>query len=222
MLAVGLDGWRNGWIGIALERGRFVAADSFSDVTAAAVAFAGASVFAIDIPIGLPAAGHRRADLEARRLLGRRRSTVFLAPPRDVMDVGSYRAANELAKSRHGFGISRQVYALRAKILEVDRVARTDTRFHEVHPELAFMRLAGTPLPPKRSYSGVMARSRLLASIGLALREDIGPAGVASVDDVLDAAVTAWVGWRIAQGEATPLPDPPDVDPIGLPMAIWM
>ena len=48
------------------------------------------AIFAIDIPIGLTDSGPRQCDIQARRLLGARRGTsVFPAPIRPVLNVGS-------------------------------------------------------------------------------------------------------------------------------------
>jgi len=49
-------------------------------------------------------------------------------------------------------------------------------------------------------------RRRLLARHGIVLGDDLGPAGAASVADVLDAAVVAWSADRIAAGRAEALP----------------
>jgi predicted RNase H-like nuclease len=155
-------------------------------------------------------------------MLGSRRSTVFLTPPRDVLEVTPYAAANALSRERHGFGISKQSYMLRAKILEVDAIARNDGRFFEVHPEVAFRSLSAADLSPKKTYDGVRERYRALRSVGIELPSELGSAGRAPVDDVLDAAAVAWVGRRIASGAARSMPDPPDTDPAGLVMAIWV
>ena len=221
MDVLGLDGCRTGWIGIALRDGQF--ADAILAERAAEVisAVPSAAAIAIDIPIGLPATGRRRADELARRELGPRRSSVFAAPPRNVLMEAPYAAANALAKEIHGFGISKQSYMLRAKILEVDELASVDRRIHEVHPELAFRTMANADLHSKKSYTGARERIRLLAAAGIVLPEDPGPAGTAALDDILDAAAAAWVAHRIASGDAKPLPDPPDVDDTGLSMAIW-
>jgi len=45
--------------------------------------------------------------------------------------------------------------------------------------------------------------------------------GVPELDDVVDAAVVAWSATRIARGEAQSLPEPPEHDSDGRPVAIW-
>lgn len=58
------------------------------------------------------------------------------------------------------------------------------------------------------------ARTRLLP-------DDLGAAGRTPPDDVLDAAAAAWTAHRIAHGRAHSLPDPPEHDADGRPVAIW-
>jgi predicted RNase H-like nuclease len=65
-------------------------------------------------------------------------------------------------------------------------------------------------------------RRELLASAGIALSDDLGVAGRAAVDDVLDAAAAAWSARRVVMDEAISLPDPPEVFSDGLPAAIWV
>ncbi|NNC91074.1 MAG: DUF429 domain-containing protein [Acidimicrobiia bacterium] len=220
MKVVGVDGWPKGWVTVTLDDGRFVAADVFANL-AQILALEDVSVFGVDIPIGLPAAGHRQADIAAKRILGSRASSVFFAPPRAVLRAGSYQEANELSKEKFGAGISAQSYALRNKILEADALAAAGDRLFEVHPEVTFWSLAGEPLPSKKTWDGMWRRRRLLADEGLLLPEDLGPAGVVPVDDLLDAAAASISAFRIATGRGTSLPDTPEPDGAGRPMAIW-
>jgi len=94
----------------------------------------------------------------------------------------------------------------------------------EVHPEVSFAQLAGSPLPDgKRTWAGVHHRRRLLAEAGVHLWDDVGEAGRhAAVDDVLDAAAAAWTAVRVATGTATTLPNPPAEYSDGWPAAIWV
>lgn len=221
MQVVGIDGYRGGWVAVVLDNGCFSAAHLFPDASAVLAAHADAEFVAADMPIGLPETGRRQADLAARQLLGPRRSSVFFAPPRDVLETEPYAAANALAKARHGFGISKQSYMLRPKILEIDAAMDAGSVVYEVHPEVAFRHMAATDLPGKKTFAGQAARRTLLEAHGVDLPGDIGRAGTAPADDVLDAAVVAWVAHRIGLGEAQSLPDPPDKDARGRPMAIW-
>jgi predicted RNase H-like nuclease len=56
----------------------------------------------------------------------------------------------------------------------------------------------------------------------ISLLDDLGPAGErAGIDDVLDAAAAAWTARRLANGQAWPMPDPPETFSDGLACAIW-
>ncbi|WP_218579486.1 DUF429 domain-containing protein [Phytohabitans houttuyneae] len=176
-------------------------------------------------PIGLPDTGRRTADVLAYKLVGPRRASVFMTPVRAALEAGSHAAAVEVNRARAGEGFSAQMYGLRSKILEVDAWARdAGRRVVEVHPEVSFARLADSPLPDgKRTWAGVHHRRRLLADAGVEIADDLGEAGrQAAVDDVLDAGAAAWTAARVAEGTATPLPDPPVVYSDGWPTAIWV
>jgi predicted RNase H-like nuclease len=220
---VGIDGCKAGWVGVVLREGIFsraVVAANFRDLLTAVPA---ASVVAVDIPIGLPTTA-RRADIEARRVVGARSASVFPTPPRAVIEAATYEDANRRARALLGRGISQQTFALAKKILEVERCrADAGTRLYEVHPEVSFSALAGAPLRArKHSWTGQADRRALLVAAGVVLPADLGCAGlVAAADDVLDAAVAAWSAQRIATGRGRSLPDPPERDAGGRPMAIW-
>ena len=67
----------------------------------------------------------------------------------------------------------------------------------------------------------MMTRRRLLEEAGVVLPSELGEAGAAGTDDVLDAAAAAWSATRIARGEAVSLPARPVRGPDGLVAAIW-
>jgi predicted RNase H-like nuclease len=219
-----VDACPAGWIGVVLHEGAFtqaVVAASFRELVAA---IPSASIVAVDIPIGLPANGWRTADIEARRFLRGRSSSVFATPPRAAVEASTYEEANRICRSLTGQGLSRQAWALAPKILDVDR-CRTElgASLVEIHPEVSFRALAGRPLAAgKRTWAGYVERRSLLDAAGIVVPADIGPAGLrAAVDDVLDATVAAWSAKRIASGNARSLPNPPERDAKGQPVAIW-
>jgi len=220
----GVDGCPKGWIAIVLEDGSFERAE-FSPTFAELLArLTDAKVIAVDIPIGLPdGPGSRAADVEARKLLGRRGSSVFATPPRAVLEVPSFAEANALSKKRFGRGISQQSYGLRKKILEVDICAATDNRIYEAHPEVCFSEMNGEPLPyPKKSWHGEPARLRLLANAGIIIPDDLGPVGSVPPDDIIDAAAAAWSAVRIVSGAAKRVGEPiPSAQPNEQAGYIW-
>jgi predicted RNase H-like nuclease len=218
-LFLGADGFRERWLAVALDdvgvRDVFVAR-SAAEVLSAAPS---ANVFAFDIPLGLAGEGLRQADALARRLLAKRSSSVFTTFPLPVLESSTYESALAAARALGLPGISRQSYGLRAKILELDAVAREDERVIEVHPELSFYALAGGhPCAfPKKSWNGLAERLELLRRAGLLLGETFPSIGAAPPDDVVDAAAAAWTARRYARGEALPLPP----DHLGRLGAIW-
>jgi len=210
----GVDGCPKGWIAIVLEGGRFARAEISPTFAELFIHLTDAQVIAVDIPIGLPDGSEpRAADIDARKLLGRRGSSVFATPPRAVLEASTYSEANQISKQRFDRGISQQSYALRKKILEVDICAAEDDRIHEVHPEVSFAEMNGEPLAySKKSWHGQADRLRLLAVAGITVPGDLGPIGATPPDDIIDAAAAAWSAHRIAAGTGEkvgkPVPDP--------------
>jgi predicted RNase H-like nuclease len=209
MQTLGVDAARGGWIAVALEDGRFADAALERRFPGILERFPDAAVVGVDIPIGLPQPGdRRRADIEARRVVGARRSSVFFTPSRAALEALTYGAAREIAPST-----SAQGWALRTAILDVARVE--DRRLHEVHPEVSFATLAGESLAfGKRTWNGQRERVRLLVGAGIELPDRLD-AGIVAADDVLDAAVAAWTATRVARGEHMTLPgDPQPGEPL--------
>ena len=224
-VAVGFDGCPAGWVAVTLVDGRVDSVEVVADL-APAVAARGPAAIAIDMPIGL-VDGIRDADVAARRLLPGRASSVFSTPPRAVVDgwrdgtVTTHAQATGLAVATTGKGLSQQAWRLVPKIAEVDDVladlaCSPDGRrggataaalpagsppVLEVHPEVAFTLVTGTPLPRKRSWAGVNARRSVLADLGVHLPDRFVGDELAAPDDVVDAAVCAWVADGAAAGE---------------------
>jgi len=177
---------------------------------------------AVDIPIGLPAAGPRGCDRAARAMLGPRRTSVFPAPVRAALRARTFEDAVRRSRKAHRKALSLQVWNIVPKIREVDAVMQPDLErtIVEAHPELSFALLAGHPMRhPKRTAAGrderLLALGDLFPDAEAAVRQP--PAGAAP-DDVLDAFVLAWTARRWQLGTAVVLGD--DVDATGLSMRI--
>ena len=176
----------------------------------------GAAAVALDVPIGLPASGRRRCDEEAYAALGARRSSVFMTPPRHVLDHDRYAAARAASP-----GLTAQAFALIARIRDVDTVLRGagpggHDRVVECHPELVFKAMTGTDLARKKSARGALDRIEALTAAGLVdVRDAPDEAGL---DDALDAMACAWTAARWASGTARVLGG--EGDALGVPMRI--
>lgn len=220
---VGVDACKKGWVGITSElRGYFGA--NIEDLIAAVMQDGPLEVVAIDIPIGLPNTGARLADALARKVVGRRASSVFSTPVRAAITAASHAEASSISVQSTGKGLSQQAFALGKKILEVDSWSRTSPhRVIEVHPEVCFAVMKGESLRhPKSSWAGSEERRGILAEFGINIPSDLGVAGEnAGTDDVLDAAAAAWSALRFAKGTAVSYPSKPEIFGDGHEAAIW-
>ena len=222
-VVVGVDGCKRGWVFVRLENGAFAGAEfheHFADVIGAS---GHADVIGVDIPISYPAppAMQRAADVAARDMVGPRASSVFPAPHPGVLEAPDWATANALSWELTGRGLSKQSFSLVPKIPGVQEVAMRDERVYEVHPEVSFRALADCPLASKKTWNGHTRRRALLVEAGIEIPVDLGRAGTAAADDILDAAVAAWSARRIATDNATSLPAPPEYDVQGHETAIW-
>jgi len=213
---------RFGWLGVVVDDRGFVGAQLGS--LRELVEWAGQlDVIGIDIPIGHTADGARKADSEARRFVGpKRASSVFAAPPKEILDAASYAEGNALLKGLGRPMVSRQAWALLPKMLEAAELAAVDRRVFEVHPEVSFCAMNDkVHLPwPKKSWNGLMHRRQLLSDAGVELPDEIEELGAAAADDLVDAAAVAWSARRIARHQQKSLPAEPEQHG-GREVAIW-
>ncbi len=218
----GIDKYAHGWVAVVLRAGQFDHALVARYLAPLVEALADARAIGLDMPIGLPERGYRAADLQARAFVGPRRASVFLTPPRAVLEAPDPATARARSQALSNHSVSSQAFALHETILEADAIAQRDLRIREVHPEVSFRALAGQPLSePKSSWAGAVHRRRLLQRAGIVLPEELGVAGVAGVADILDAAAAAWSAHRIASGVARSFPPEPSVGANGHAAAIW-
>jgi predicted RNase H-like nuclease len=220
---VGIDGTAVGWVAVALRSGAFDAAVAACEFGTLVSRFPHAHVVAVDMPIGIPERGVREADVAARRVLrGARCSSVFVVPPRAVLEADDYAAALRRCEPMGAPGVSRQAFGLRRRIFEVDEVAATMPHLVEVHPEVSFHALNWGPLgASKHSSNGWHERRHLLARAGIHIPGELPEARGAGPDDVVDAAVAAWTALRVYRKTAGTLPVGPPIDGRGRPVAIW-
>lgn len=219
--AAGLDGHPGGWLAVVLDGSATVRTAAFGAFDEALELLTQVAALAVDVPVGLTTDAPRDADLAAKRLLGRRHGTVFNTPPLPALRADSYEQANAISRRLTGVGISRQAWALRARILDVDACQPLDDAVVEVHPELAFRELAGRVLVSKKTWNGLATRLGLLRDVGIELPERVADGEVARPDDVVDAAVAAWVAAGLPHQLAC-VPSHPRQTAHGRPVAIWV
>ena len=209
MRVAGVDGCRGGWVVVTAGPGSELEATVVTglDAVVADVRAGRLEAIAVDMPIGLLDDRPRTADIEARARLGERRSTVFPAPVRSVLAATSYRQACELSRAACGRALSKQTYNLIEPIRHLDALLGPADceQVIEAHPELAFARLGGRPLPPKRTPEGRALRTRLLdEALGPPFRS-LRQQSVAPLGDLLDAAVLVTTARRLVDGTAVRL-----------------
>ena len=224
---LGVDACPGGWVGVVLDpdlRASVFVAPTITELVALVGETRDVAVVAVDIPIGLPDSSGRLADAEARRILVGKSSSVFSTPTRAAMEADTYaegRAAN-LAATDGRTSVSAQAYALREKVLQVDAWVRSrpGVAVIEVHPEVSFTRMAGSPvLARKKDPEGVVARRSALVNHGIVAPHWFRGAGFGE-DDLLDACAAAWSAVRHSLGESESFPATPEVFSDGIPAAI--
>jgi predicted RNase H-like nuclease len=219
-----VDGVPAGWV-VARVAGGHVAWSVVDSAAAVLAVTAGCHAVGVDVPLGLPTgAAPRACDVACARRLGRGRSSVFPAPPREVLAAPTPEAARAVARRLTGRAISLQTFHIGPKIRDWDALDVLPDGVVEVHPEVSLRALApDLAFAPKKTARGagqrIAALSRWLdpaAALG-----DL-PGG-ARLDDVLDALAAAWSAQRWACGTAEVLGpglDDPQLDDRGRAMRV--
>jgi predicted RNase H-like nuclease len=151
---LGVDGCKAGWVGVVLSDGAALAyfAAAIGDLAEQASAAGPLDAVTVDMPIGLPEAGCRRADVLARQMAGPRRAPVFMTPVRAALAEEDFAAATAVNAGLAGEGISRQAHGPRSRILQVGEwVRHAPYRVAGIYPEVSFACLAGAPLTVSKS-----------------------------------------------------------------------
>jgi predicted RNase H-like nuclease len=219
----GLDGFSKGWVAVIIDGDRRTISFHADIADALAHQFDRAG---IDIPIGMIDDGARDCDRLARAKLRPHASRVFTGARRWLwQEFDDPDAANREAWGRDQTGVSRQLWHLGKKIMEVDAFVRAHRMrdIREVHPELVFLRLnGGKPLPRKRSEEGDALRRKLLKREGFRELDrwlsEVRIGAGAKRDDVLDACAVALAACE--PHGSVPEGTPP-LDVHNLPMQIW-
>ena len=229
-IACGVDGCRGGWFYFELAGNfyKYGICETFDDLLNKVPR---SKNILVDIPIGLPNPDQtpRMCDVDARRLLGPRRSSVFPAPIRNIIGIKNYEWANTKSKRLIGKGISKQSFGIIPKIIEVDRILRTNLDLSkivlEAHPEVCFYSLTnGKPMQyNKKTQNGFSERITILKNLWEPAEQAIAEAFLwcsgyqLARDDVVDALVLAIVATH-SKSELAAIPSKLQKDKYGLPM----
>lgn len=228
---IGVDACKKGWFAVALGSKDSWKIGVFNTLDDLWNLWNPLTIIFIDIPIGLPNSGRRACDIEARKILGKRGSSVFPAPSRQALAAGTYRQACQINQRVTGVKLSVQTWNICTKIREIDKWLRHNPAVRpmvrESHPELCFWALSGghAMLNPKKTVKGFEERYGVLENncpqtgriVYQALdqfrRKDLAR------DDILDALALAVSAGRSLESIRTIPPDPPR-DEKGFPMEI--
>ena len=233
MWIAGADGCPAGWLVVFRAiNGQSPRAQIFKKITDAFEQQERLKILAVDIPIGLATTsrkGGRCADVEARKVLGLRKSSIFPAPSRAVLKARSPAEAREIEKrnSDPPKSLAKQVINLLDKIRQLDAIAaRYSGIIFECHPEVSFwmMNECREMSFPKRTLDGFNERCGILTRNGYDrsfLTTRVGSYKEHGRDDLPDACAAAWTAERIFRKEAVCFPAKPKPDDCGLNVAIW-
>lgn len=236
MFYVGVDGCKKGWFAVKLSEQGDWEVKRFDHISELWKYYKDATLILIDIPIGLP---HRiikvrSCDREARKLLGKRWHSVFLAPCRHAVYANNYKDHKEVSKINNEETDRRvpvQTLGIIPKIKEVDQLLLNDktARAHikEIHPEMCFWALNGKiPMEyskKEKDQKGIQERKSVLISVyhdseaifkcakQKYLRKEVAR------DDILDALVAAVTAYKGRRG-LNSIPEKSELDEHNLPM----
>lgn len=229
----GIDGCPAGWIVIGLDGAGDYRVERVERFSALAGLIAESRLTLVDMPIGLPsrAVPDRVCDRAARRLLGRRASSVFPVPARATLAAADYAEACDINSGELGQKISRQSWNILSRIGEIDALFGTaevsQRQLREMHPEVAFTALNdGVPMgTSKKSAEGRQQRMGVLErwlsaapAIAALARARFPRRSELADDDILDALVGAVTATHLPR--LATLPGKPVRDERGLAMEI--
>lgn len=235
MSYIGIDGCAGGWFMVGDDNGQ-LSYELYDNIKSLWQDNDKFKLALIDIPIGLKETGpeERKCDKLARKILNKRKYSVFPAPCRQALEASSWKEANKINKEVRGKGLSKQSWHISSKIGQVDRLIKAEPEvrhlFREAHPEIAFWALNNRQEMEfnKKTAEGYQERLDLLKSyfpdvetLIKAILNDYYRKNLAR-DDILDAIVlylasklTDKNNWKLIS-----IPAEPEIDLKGIRMEI--
>ena len=228
---VGVDGCPKGWFAVSIHEIDHYELNIFDHIETLWQEFKKSALILVDIPIGLPHWRSRLCDVEARKLLGKRGSSVFPAPSREAIQQPDYENACKVNQKILGKKLSLQTWSICPKIKQVDDVMNRNEQarklIRESHPEICFWALAGgrVMINNKKTEAGFEERLSLLKNVNMNTEQVVNEAmqtfrrkDVAR-DDILDALALAITAASPSETIMT-IPENPELDVKGLQMEI--
>ena len=210
---VGIDACKDGWVVVSCNSSSFSEAKAhhYEKLSQLTEKFSNDSIIIIDIPIGLEVnSPNRICDVEARKFLGIRSSTIFSPPCLEAVFSENYNQARAINLTNTGKSISKQSWFLSKKILEAREFSEKNFKLKEGHPECSFAEFEGKPLiDKKKSTRGLFKRIHILEQLGFRpplLAEMLPENTPIKADDLLDATILCWVANKFYNGESKKFP----------------
>jgi predicted RNase H-like nuclease len=219
----GADGCKDGWVVVSEERSGAVCFQKIPHLREIALRKE-LALIVVDIPMGLLDKGAREADTAARQQLGSRRSCVFTAPIRPILDCKTREEPSNKWFRIEEKKCTCQLWGIIPKIREVDELLResprTRKRIREGHPEVSFAVMnGGEPLlTRKRKKEGQLERIGLLKeTFGDEVERLLNSIKARFHADLIDAFSMLWTARRISRNkECSRYPKTPEPDRYGI------
>lgn len=233
MKTVGIDGCPSGWFAITLstEEPKYwiiEGKDGLREV------FENYDRIFIDIPIGIETESYvRRVDDELRESLGPEyQASVFNPPIKSALYAPTYAEACMQSYQVTEKKVSIQSWNITPKIRMVDELLHENEEFREKvlesHPELLFKMINGgnSLLQKKNTKEGLRHRRHLIKNYEEELDElyreikEEYRRNQVTRDDIVDTLILAIYAEESVEKSIKTIPEDPDTDESGIPMAI--
>lgn len=231
MQFIGVDSCKKGWFVVALNVSLNWEVGVFEDFSKVVAKYSSFDNLLIDIPIGLPTQGTRLCDVEARKILGRRGTSVFTVPCRKAVYSTGYEEACNVNLEINGKKLSKQTWNIIPKIKQLEKFLVSNTyylnKIRESHPEICFWALAGKkPMQnSKKTDYGIEERLNIMkkifpkAEILFNHSKQKFKRSEVSKDDIVDAMALCLSASNLT-GQLLSLPEIPPNDEFGIEMEI--
>ncbi len=234
----GIDACTGGWLMVRLDDKNPLYVIE-STITGLTNFLAGNERVLADMPIGLLSSeqklgGSRPCDVQARKLLGKKHSSIFNPPCIEALHEKSYQQASATNFGVLGKKLSKQSWNIAPKIREINAFLHLNPSWRnnmlEAHPELSFLQLNGNIHLQfsKKTREGIEERLSILqayypasATLFSKMLSDPALKGRATADDRVDAICLAVLN-RHRGEKLENISDLYPEDLLGNRMGIWL